>query len=132
MGFVVNLVAESEFDKLRKISQVMDMTPVLTDELLELGKWLAEETISLYIQAYQAMLPQVLKAKYKKEIEALTFEELPKSLQKLFDGRTVISFDEFLQRNGNYRELHKEMKNGHVQIHYIVQSKETIKKSIVY
>ncbi len=128
MGFVVNLVAESEFDKLRKISQVMDMTPVLTDELLELGKWLAEETISLYIQAYQAMLPQVLKAKYKKEIEALTFEELPKSLQKLFDGRTVISFDEFLQRNGNYRELHKEMKNGHVQIHYIVQSKETIKK----
>ncbi|MFC4404629.1 primosomal protein N' [Gracilibacillus xinjiangensis] len=128
MGFVMEVVDKSEFNKLRAIDQVMDMTPVLTSELLSLGKWLADETVSFYIQAYQAMLPQVLKAKYKKEIETLTENDLPQELDNLFAGRAVIDFDEFVERNGNYRELLKAIHEGIVQINYSVQSKETIRK----
>src|SRR5690625_7924353 len=73
-GFVTELVTESAYDDLKDIIDVLDITPVLTRELLEVGKWLAEDTISLYITTYQAMLPQVIKAKYEKEIVRLTAE----------------------------------------------------------
>ncbi|SER05106.1 replication restart DNA helicase PriA [Gracilibacillus ureilyticus] len=128
MGFVIGIADQSEFNKLRPVDQVLDMTPVLTPELLELGKWLADQTVSFYIQAYQAMLPQVLKAKYKKEIESLTEDPLPYGLDKLFAGRAVIDFDEFVEREGNYRDLLKSIHEGIVQINYMVQSKETVKK----
>ncbi|MFD2655268.1 primosomal protein N' [Gracilibacillus thailandensis] len=130
MGFVLDVVDHSDFDKLKSIDEVMDLTPVLTEELLQLGKWISEQTVSFYIQTYQAMLPQILKAKYKKEIEALTDYELPDELQKLFAGRAVIDYDEFIERNGNYNLLLKEVRNGHVQINYIVKSKETKKTKL--
>ena len=50
--------------------------PVLTKELLEIGKSLTRETISLQITTFQAMLPQVLKATYKKEIVRSTQWEI--------------------------------------------------------
>ncbi|GAE91686.1 helicase PriA essential for OriC/DnaA-independent DNA replication [Gracilibacillus boraciitolerans JCM 21714] len=130
MGFVVEVSDHSEFDKLKPLDEVMDLTPVLTDELLQLGKWMSEQTVSFYIQNFQAMLPQILKAKYKKEIEALTDVELPEGLQQLFAGRTIMDFEEFIERNGNYALLLEEIKNGHVQINYIVKSKETKKTKV--
>src|SRR5699024_765205 len=59
-GFVMEIIAESTYDNLKEIVDILDVTPVLTKELLQVGKWLAEDTISLYISTYQAMLPQVL------------------------------------------------------------------------
>lgn len=66
MGFVVGKTNDSELDKLKEINGVLDITPVLTEELLKLGKWVAKDSVSFYITALQAMLPQVLKAQYKK------------------------------------------------------------------
>ncbi|MDX8045004.1 primosomal protein N' [Gracilibacillus sp. S3-1-1] len=129
MGFVLDVVSESDYGKLKPIEDVMDITPILTGELLQLGKWVSDQTVSFYIQTFQAMLPQILKAKYKKEIEALTEEELPDALQTLFAGRAVMDYEEFVERNGDYNLLLKEVRNGHVQINYLVKSKET-KKTI--
>src|SRR5699024_8849029 len=67
-GFVIELTDTSSFDNLKSILDVLDVTPVLTEELLQLGQWLANETLSLYISTFQAMLPQVLKSKYEKEV----------------------------------------------------------------
>src|SRR5699024_5240197 len=39
-GFIIGFTDESEFKKLREIIDVLDIIPALTDELLELGKWL--------------------------------------------------------------------------------------------
>ncbi|ENH98288.1 primosome assembly protein PriA [Gracilibacillus halophilus YIM-C55.5] len=131
MGFIVDITNDSDFDQLKPIDQMMDITPVLTEELIQVGIWLAEQTVSFYIQAFQAMLPQVLKAKYKKEIEALTDVELSPQIQQLLDGRAVMDFEEFEQRKGNYQALLKEIKAGHVKMNYKVQSKET-KKRLVF
>ncbi|WP_058307868.1 primosomal protein N' [Gracilibacillus massiliensis] len=130
MGFVLEVSDHSEFDKLKALDEVMDLTPVLTEELVQIGKWISEETVSFYIQTFQAMLPQILKAKYKKEIEVLTDVELAEELKQLFAGRVVMDFEEFVERNGNYSLLLKEVKNGHVQINYIVKSKETNKTKV--
>ncbi|RLL45269.1 primosomal protein N' [Oceanobacillus piezotolerans] len=127
MGFVVSIVSHSEFSKLKNIEQVLDMTPVLTEELLELGKWLANHTMSLSITALQAMLPQVLKSKYDKEIVKLTNEPLEEELEMLFAGRDVITFDEFEQSNISYYQLQKAIHAGDVLIDYIVKSKITKK-----
>ncbi|MBM7571772.1 primosomal protein N' [Aquibacillus albus] len=128
MGFVLEITNHSDFHHLKEIHDLMDVTPVLTDELLELGNWLSEKTLSFYISVFQAMLPQVLKAKYKKELQRLTEEALPEKLEEIFAGRDRMDYEEFLQRNGNLRILQQVIQEGLVEIHYQVKSKETIKK----
>ena len=46
---------------LSKVEEAIDSEPLLNDELLELGNWLAEDTISSIIACYQVMLPSKLK-----------------------------------------------------------------------
>src|SRR5699024_8002149 len=87
LAFVIELTNESQMSSLREIEEVLDLTPVLTEELLQIGRELANETVSLYITTYQAMLPQVFKASYKKELVRNENRPLPKELQSLFIHR---------------------------------------------
>ena len=54
-GFIVELTNESEFKQLKKVLELQDMEPVLTSELIDVGKWLAAETLSYQISAFQVM-----------------------------------------------------------------------------
>ncbi|WP_047984932.1 primosomal protein N' [Ornithinibacillus californiensis] len=126
-GFVVGIKDTSEFDKLKSIIEVLDIQPVLTKELLELGKWVAEDTLTMYITAYQAMLPQVLKAQYKKELVRNIQEPLADELEYLFAGRDVISFEEFEQSQVPYSKLQKAIHDTSISIEYLVKSKITKK-----
>ncbi|WP_156289017.1 primosomal protein N' [Oceanobacillus salinisoli] len=131
MGFVVERVSESSFDKLKDILDVLDLTPVLTKELLELGKWVAHETLSLSITALQAMLPQVLKSKYKKELVRMTDASLPTELEHLFAGRDSIDYEEFEHVNISYYQLQKVIQAGDISVDYLVQSKITKKQILM-
>lgn len=124
-GFVVELTNETSLTKLKDIIDVLDITPVLTDELIELGKWLAEDIICLYISAFQAMLPAVLKAKYDKEVVKLTDEALTIELDNVFQGRDSVSYDELVAANIRYSQLRKAIDEGLLMIHYDVKSKVT-------
>src|SRR5699024_2328660 len=87
MGFVVERTSESEFSILKEVIDVQDLTPALTEEPLDLGKWPAHATLCMYITAFQAMLPQVSNTTYKKEIVRMTEEALPVDLECFFAGR---------------------------------------------
>ncbi|WP_249869833.1 primosomal protein N' [Oceanobacillus saliphilus] len=128
MGFVVDITSESSFSKLKDIIDVLDVTPVLTEELLELGKWVAEETLSLSITALQAMLPQVLKSHYKKELVRLSDENLPDEMEHLFAGRGYIPFEEFEASSISYYQLQKRIEAGDISIEYLVKSRITKKQ----
>jgi len=128
MGFVVGISDHSTFDKLKNVNDVLDITPVLTEELIDLGKWLAEDTVSFYITAYQAMLPQVLKAEYQKELERLTEAELTPELEQLFAGRDFISYEEFTASLISYRQLQKAIQAGDISVKYLVKSKISKKR----
>ncbi len=52
---------KNEGFKLKEITNIIDEKPLLNEELLELGKWLAKDTITPVIACYQAMLPKALK-----------------------------------------------------------------------
>lgn len=91
-GFVVKTADVTEFDgQLKEISQIMDLTPVLSDELIQLGEKMANETFSFRISCYQTMLPAVLRAQYDKHIiptEALSNAERA----KLFGDEAYLSW----------------------------------------
>ncbi|OZU90371.1 primosomal protein N' [Virgibacillus indicus] len=127
MGFVVGKSSESSFDKLKEIVDVLDLIPALTPELLDLGKWLANETLSLYITALQAMLPQVMKAQYNKEIVRMTDSELSSEFENLFAGRDIIAYEEVEGSAISYYQLQKAVQDGDISIDYLVKSKITKK-----
>ena len=54
--------------KLKPIDELIDLDPVISNELLELSRWLAVETLSYEIDALQVMLPAAMRAKYEKFI----------------------------------------------------------------
>lgn len=67
MGFVtkVNVLNTSDYE-IKEILDVVDTEVILTDELLELGKYLKEKTLATLISCYQVMLPNGYKASKKK------------------------------------------------------------------
>jgi len=128
MGFVASLADESgQGAKLREILDVLDIVPALTEELLDVGKWMAEETLCLYITAFQAMLPQALKSKYKKEYMRVTDEPLEAELDMLFAGRDFITEEQFQQSGVRLAVMQKAIQRGDLEINYLVKSKATKK-----
>ncbi|MGM9928900.1 MAG: primosomal protein N' [Bacillus sp. (in: firmicutes)] len=122
-GFVIAIKNNSEFDKLRKIDSLLDIEPVLTPELLQLGDWLTKETLCLKIIAYQAMLPAALKAKYKKFLK-LTCElaEIDERIQIYFRQQNLVDFEAAMEHE--YAKLfQKEIVAGHIEVHYEVNNK---------
>ena len=70
-GFVTGVKDHSDFKKLRLIKELMDLDPVLNQELLQLGDWMTHKAMCFKITALQAMLPAALKAKYEKVIHII-------------------------------------------------------------
>lgn len=63
-GFVLEIGNSIDDDyELKEIIRIVDDEPILNDELLRLGKYLKETTLSTLIAAYQIMLPKALKAR---------------------------------------------------------------------
>ncbi len=125
-GFVIGFTNESEFKKLREIIDILDIIPALTNELLELGRWLSDQTMSLYISTYQAMLPQVLKSKYERTLIKQT-DTLPKELSVLFKNSDEISYEIILEKNINLKIIQQAIEAGMIKEHYKVKSQITKK-----
>ena len=66
-GFILDN-KDSDRADLKEIIDIVDDDIVLTDELLELGKKISNETLSTLISAYQTMLPKALKAKHNTKV----------------------------------------------------------------
>src|SRR5690625_893423 len=126
-GFILEKSNYSQFDHLKEIIEILDVSPVLTKELLYIGQWLADETLSLYITTYQAMLPQVLKAKYDKEIVRVNDAPLTDELEQLFMNRRAIAYDDVMEQLNNLRQLQQFIEAGSLRIKYIVKSRITKK-----
>ncbi len=65
-GFVIKLMdkIESNID-LKSIIKVVDIEPILNEEMLWLGREIKDKTLCSLISAYQVMLPKALKASIK-------------------------------------------------------------------
>jgi primosomal protein N' (replication factor Y) (superfamily II helicase) len=129
-GFVLEVKSESNFTQLKEISEPMDLHPVLTSELLDLGDWLTEHTLCYKISGFQAMLPAALKAKYQKKIvvsEQTRIETLPFSIQPFFQNNKELSWDEAIAQ-GILADIQKEAAKGNIDVIYEVKDKVRKKK----
>ena len=62
-GFVLEFNNNEINYELKSIIDIIDEEPILTKEMLELGKYISNKTLCNLINAYQTMLPRALKAK---------------------------------------------------------------------
>ena len=127
-GFVIDIVSESEFPKLRDIIEPMDIQPILNKELLQLSDWLTEKTLCYKISAFQVMLPPALKAKYEKKIrikDRQMIHALSPSLQHYFAKQDTIHWEDVL-KSGELSHFQKQVEDGILEVLYIV--KERVKK----
>lgn len=128
-GFVIHIKSHSDVKTLKPIEAVLDVTPVLNEELLELGKYLTETTLCFAISAYQAMLPAALKAKYEKEIRLVREENralLPETIQPLFQDRSTVDWKE-VEHSDWLRPLQKAIQQGYLEVVYHVKEKAAAK-----
>lgn len=65
-GFIIDINKSNKFDyEVKEIIDIIDDKRVLSDELLELGKFMSNKYMCSLISCYQTMLPKALKAKVK-------------------------------------------------------------------
>lgn len=57
IGFVFDVTDFSEGKRLKKIIDVIDNFPLLSDEMIELARWIKDRTFCTYYEAAKAMLP---------------------------------------------------------------------------
>ena len=72
-GFVMSI--NNNFDsslEYKEVKEIVEKTFCLNDELLELGKWMKDKTLSTLISCYQSMFPKALKASSKTNMKVKT------------------------------------------------------------
>lgn len=129
LGFVVGLKKETDVPliKLKAINQILDMEPVLTEEMLRMAKWLKNDTICYEIDALQVMLPSALRAKYEKMIKLQQGQQLPLEVQAIFGKRQRANFKEF-ERAGLLPLLKQLVADNIVTIENVVKQQGNVKE----
>lgn len=130
-GFVIAIKEKANFaGRLKEIVDIMDLNPVLNKEMIELGKWIAKESYSFRIMVYQAMLPAVLRAQYKKIVKIID-SKINKELKQFFNGKESMTWEE-VEEKGITAKMQSLRKEKKVYLKYLVDDKITKKtKKIV-
>lgn len=118
-GFVEKIINQTDFDgKMKKISNIIDLEPVLNQEMLDLSEWMAMDTYSFRISCLQTMLPSVMRAKYHQI--AIALDENTKKNPLFTDGQLELTN---LTDNKVLLEIKKLRKESKVEILYQVENK---------
>ena len=111
-AYILKIKATTDVNKgLKEIMELIDFTPVLTSELIELGLYMANHYFSFYSQALEAMIPQALRMKYEKIIRKINEPTNP-LVSELFKRRDEISLSALKQ--DLECDVYKEVKLGNL------------------
>lgn len=130
LGFVVGLANETDvpIEKIKPVAEILDLEPILTDEMLALAKWLKRQTICYEIDALQVMLPGALRAKYEKFVILTTEpQNLPQVLQPFFEKTIKVNVKLF-EKAALLKPLKQEVREGHLMIENEVKQKGKVKQ----
>ncbi|MFC4772492.1 primosomal protein N' [Enterococcus hermanniensis] len=109
---------------LKPIIRVLDLTPVLNQELLALADYMKETTFAFKVTCLQTMLPSVMKADYQKRLYPLVDE--PEINEKYFGTAESITWEE-AEAQGWLKELAQLREQGIIELRYEVHTKNKIK-----
>ncbi|MBD9743528.1 primosomal protein N' [Enterococcus faecium] len=124
-GFVMAIQKseESAIPSLKAVIRLLDLAPVVNEELLSLADYMKKITYAFKITCLQTMLPSVMKAEYDKLIYPLA--DTPE-VQVLFDQREVISWKE-AEEEGSLSQLIRWRQEQLVDIKYEVHTRNKVK-----
>lgn len=123
LGYVVDLQDDyNEQMELKPISEVLDITPSLTEELLDLAFLMSKETSSFLVNCIQAMLPPAIKAKYQKKLIKLTENTC---IDKYFLDKDEILFTDI--DKADYHLVKKALIDNTVDFKYDIKDRVKIK-----
>jgi len=113
-GYVVDVAEHPEppesAQKLREIEQVLDDTPPLTPELLELAEWMSRQYLCPWVTAMQAMMPAVLKGRSEKWLTATDL------LDEATAGQSPLLWELVRRRHLPLSEVEKRFADEHMLI----------------
>ena len=117
-GFVIDINNKELDYKLKEIIDIIDLEPVLTSEMLELGKYISNKTLCNLISAYQTMLPRALKAKKGLNINKkyVTYLKLNK---------------DYIPKNDKQKEIIELLKNKEVLKSDVVKISSSSVKTLI-
>lgn len=112
--------------KLKAIDTLLDLSPVVSDELMQLADWLAQTTYAYTITCLQTMLPNALKATYEKWV--LPTPELSEILRKqLFGTENRLLWDDSLSPE-IVEQLIKLNRQHLITVDYAVKDRAGVKR----
>ncbi|PGZ94830.1 primosomal protein N' [Bacillus sp. AFS029533] len=125
-GFVLSIKETTNLEKVKEIEEVLDVMPVLTEELLLLGSYLSQKTLCFFISAYQAMLPTAIKAVYKKHVQVTSDEALEQLVPELANLFSIVKRREWTEIESLVSKIslvQRAIKDGLLEIEYEVKNK---------
>ncbi|MGX7204858.1 primosomal protein N' [Enterococcus pingfangensis] len=125
-GFVVGFesAAQPLPANLKPIIRVLDIAPVLNQELLALADYMKETTFAFKVTCLQTMLPSVMKADYQKRLYLVRND--PTVQAKYFGADDSLSWEE-AETRGWLKELAVLRAQGIVELRYEVHTKNKVK-----
>lgn len=132
-GFVIGIVNSTEIEttKLKPLHSVIDVEPVLTEELLELSKWLKDDTLCFYNDALQVMIPAALRAAYSKIVHISPEADITHELESLLSKDREVDFQQ-LEKTKLLPELKRLLQHEQAEIETRIRQRSTAKKQTVY
>ena len=126
-GFIVGLDQPTNYDgHLKPITALMDLTPVMNTEMLQLSKWLADRTYSFWISCLYTMLPNALKAKSQRIVRVV--DELDENdYQLLFRHADQLDYASVQDNPELVSRLLKLRRQGKVTFEYQVSDRARVK-----
>ena len=133
MGFVVALQATTDLEtnKLRYITNLLDLTPVLNVELLQLSDYLADETFAFRISILQTMLPNALRASYERILKII--DDVDADVRdRIFKGLDEIVYQARELNDLDIDTLTKLRRNHKIEVSVNVSSRAKVKTQLAY
>ncbi len=128
-GFVIDITSSLEENiKVKDILEVIDDKAILNEELLLLGKYIADKTLCSLITAYQTMLPKALKANIK-----INMKPIKEKYLLLNKNKDIDSYLKNCPYKSQVEILNKIKEEKEVKIDKLTSSINTlIKKDLIY
>ena len=122
-GFVTGLTDEySGEHQLKSVIDVLDLNPVLSDEAMAMADWLTQRTFAFKIRCLQVMLPNAMRASYRKTLK-LTGKITDSNLATLFDHQSEVEFNPRKLTSSQLNQIEKLRKANQVEIVYHVDDR---------
>ncbi len=108
--------------KIKDIEEVLDLGPVLDQEMLSLAAWLSKWTFSFKIACLKVMLPAAMRATYRKKIK-LVSSDVSESVKKMFGPQGELPFDSESMSADTFKVLSKLTREKKAEVLYLVKNR---------